>query len=113
MRHLPGQQQVLVCHDIHLCAKDDGRTASPRRREPRIRPNALFLLVHGDIHRAVDLKAQLSLDLIAAEGLDGLIQHQLLLGNVNVELRLEAFGNFLGGDGAEQAAAVARPWPSA
>ena len=37
----------------------------------------LLLLRHEDIDRAADLKAELGLDLKAAEGLDGLVEHEM------------------------------------
>ncbi|CAN4034709.1 PQ loop repeat, partial [Dysosmobacter welbionis] len=67
----------------------------------------LFFLKHGDVHRPVDLKPQLGLHLIGSERLDGLVQHQLLLGDVDAELLPKPVGDLLGGDGAEQPPAVA------
>ena len=70
---------------------------------------ALFFLKHGYVDGGNDLKAQAGLDLVVAEGLNGVLQHQLLLGNVDAELLLEPLGDFLGGDGPEELAA--RPGP--
>ena len=74
---------------------------------PLVRGHPSLLLKYRHVHRAHNFKSQLGLDLIAAERLDGLIQHQLLLGDIDIELGLQPLGNLLGGHGAEQPSAAA------
>ena len=65
----------------------------------------LLLLADQHIDGSGDLEAQLGLDLEAAEGLDGLRQHQLLAVQLHIVLGLQLLGDLLGGDGTEELAA--------
>ena len=69
----------------------------------------LLLLADGDVHGTADLKAQLGLHLIAAVGLDRLIQHNLLLGNIHAVLSfLQSKVSMAGNAAADSNDATAR-----
>ena len=57
--------------------------------------------------RAGDFIAELALDLICAEALDGLGLHDLLLFNAQVKLLVQRVADLLRGDGAEELAVAA------
>src|SRR5690606_24757588 len=60
----------------------------------------------GDLDRRLDLGGELRHDLELAERLEGLVERDLLAIDDDA-LRLERGGDVLGGDGAEQAIALA------
>ena len=60
---------------------------------------------------ACDILIQLCLYAVYTEGLDRLLEHDLLLRYVQTVLLVQLLSDFLGGNSAEQTAARARPWP--
>ena len=68
-------------------------------------PRFLFILYHQHVNDPGHLAAQLALHLKAAEGLDGVAEHDLALVHVDLKLPLQLLGDLLAGDGAEQLAA--------
>ena len=70
-------------------------------------PDEALRLYHLHMDLARDLGIQLRLDDICAKGLDRLVEHDLVLGDLDAVLGLERLGDLLGGHGAEQAAAGA------
>lgn len=66
-------------------------------------PYRLFLLGDDHVKIAGHLIAELALEVIGAEGLDGFLLDDFALGHIQAVLGLEALGDLLGGDGAEEA----------
>ena len=62
-------------------------------------------LYHLHQNLACDVLIQLRLDAVYAEGLDRLLEHDLLLRNAQTVLAVELLRDLLGGDCAEQTAA--------